>query len=143
MFIPPADLWSVQATTGDRPPALSYLTLTKIDQHRAALFGGYGGSWRHNDTYVLDMATWVWEICMYTHNTLCCTTSACGQRLHVAVHCSFWSISRDGYYFTHQLLNYNNNTLRGVLYSTYSCCSVRKCVREVCFSCSSHLSALV
>ena len=100
MFIPPADLWSVQATTGDRPPALNNLTLTKIDQHRAALFGGHDGRKYHNDTYVLDMATWVWgNMYVYT-NTLYCTTSACGQGLHVAVHCSFWNISRDGYYFT-------------------------------------------
>ena len=68
MFIPPADLWSVQATTGDRPPALYGLTLTKIDQHRAALFGGSDGRNRqNNDTYVLDMATWVWgNLYVYT-----------------------------------------------------------------------------
>ena len=67
MFIPPADLWSVQATTGDRPPALDGLTLTKIDRHRAALFGGLDGISFHNDTYVLDMATWVWgNLYVYT-----------------------------------------------------------------------------
>ena len=55
----PADTWIAQATTGEKPPALWGHTLTKIDQHRAGLFGGFDGGRDHNDTFILDMETWV------------------------------------------------------------------------------------
>ena len=69
---------------------------------------------------IMTLMYWTWphgygEICMYTHNTLCCTTSACGQWLHVAVHCSFWSISRDGYFFTHYEVYSTVHTVVAVL----------------------------
>ena len=54
----PTDTWTAQATTGEKPPALYGHTLTMVDQHRSLLFGGYGGGY-HNDTYILDMETWV------------------------------------------------------------------------------------
>ena len=62
----PAGVWAVQRTTGESPPPLSHHTFTKIDHHRAVVFGGYTGSSYLNDTYVLDMETWVWRcICLY------------------------------------------------------------------------------
>ena len=62
----PAGVWAVQMTTGESPPPLSRHTFTKIDYHRAVVFGGYTGSSRLNDTYVLDMETWVWRcMCLY------------------------------------------------------------------------------
>ena len=65
----PAGVWAVQTTTGESPPPLSRHTFTKIDHHRAVVFGGYTGSsylsWL-NDTYVLDMETWVCRcMCLY------------------------------------------------------------------------------
>jgi len=54
----PAGVWTVQPTTGDKPPPLTGHTFTKIDHHRAAVFGGFFGN-RTNDTYMLDMETWV------------------------------------------------------------------------------------
>ena len=56
----PAGVWAVQPTTGQKPPPLSHHTFTMIDHHRAVMFGGYTGSSKVNDTYVLDMKTWVW-----------------------------------------------------------------------------------
>ena len=55
----PTDTWTAQATTGEKPPALRGHTLTMVDQHRSILFGGYDGGRWHNDTYILDMETWV------------------------------------------------------------------------------------
>ena len=51
-----AGVWVAQSTTGERPPPQSCSTFTKIDSHRAVLFGGSVGS---NSTYVLDVDTWV------------------------------------------------------------------------------------
>ena len=56
----PTDTWTAQATTGEKPPALWGHTLTMVDQNRAVAFGGRDGSYvYHNDTYILDMETWV------------------------------------------------------------------------------------
>ena len=55
----PAGVWSVHPTTGEKPPPLADHTFTKIDHHRAVVFGGWTGSCKLNDTYVLDMETWV------------------------------------------------------------------------------------
>ena len=61
----PAGVWAVQTTNGESPPPLAGHTLTKIDHHRAVVFGGYTGSYS-NDTYVLDMETWVCRcMCLY------------------------------------------------------------------------------
>lgn len=56
-------VWSAQPTTGEKPPPLCDHTFTKIDQHRAVVFGGWSGRNRCDidDTYVLDMETWVWH----------------------------------------------------------------------------------
>jgi len=54
-----ADTWSNQPTTGEKPPPLASLSFTKVDHHRAVLFGGYTGSYKVNDAYVLDMEKWV------------------------------------------------------------------------------------
>lgn len=53
------DMWSHQPTTGEQPPPVTLHTFTKIDNHRAVVFGGYAGKSRLNDTYVLDTETWV------------------------------------------------------------------------------------
>ena len=69
----PAGVWAVQMTTGESPPALSWHTFTKIDHHRAVVFGGSSGSFT-NETYVLDMETWVWQcMCLYIIISLFCT----------------------------------------------------------------------
>ena len=57
----PAGVWSAQPTTGEKPPPLESHSFTKIDQHRAVVFGGFTGNKETNDTYVLDMETWVWR----------------------------------------------------------------------------------
>ena len=59
-------VWSTPPTTGEKPPPLAWHTFTKIDHHRAVVFGGDDRSTIHNDAYVLDMETWVWKcmICM-------------------------------------------------------------------------------
>ena len=54
-------LWSVQTTTGDKPSPRGAYTFTKIDHHRAVVFGGYTGTSVLNDVYVLDMEKWVWR----------------------------------------------------------------------------------
>ena len=54
-------VWALQPTTGEKPPPLDDHTFIKIDNHRAVVFGGYTGTSRVNDTYVLDMETWVWR----------------------------------------------------------------------------------
>ena len=67
-------MWTSQATTGEKPPALSGHTLTMIDQNTALLFGGSDGTAKHNDSYVLNMDTWV--CCMiYLQGTAIYTTS--------------------------------------------------------------------
>ena len=40
---------------------MAWHTFTKVDHHRAVIFGGFTGSTELNDTYVLDMETWVWR----------------------------------------------------------------------------------
>ena len=61
-----ADEWSVQPTTGEKPPQLASHTFTKVDHHRAVVFGGHTGSSVINDAYVLDMKTWV-RMCSCVH----------------------------------------------------------------------------
>ena len=64
MYISPIILtgeWLSPPTTGEAPPPLSSHTFTKIDHHRAVVFGGNSGTQRFNDAYVLDMETWVWK----------------------------------------------------------------------------------
>ena len=61
------DEWSAQPTTGEKPPPLSHHTFTKIDHSRAVVFGGLTRNSRLNDSYILDMETWVWKLwCMCT-----------------------------------------------------------------------------
>ena len=55
----PTDTWTAQATTGEKPPALYGHTLTMVDHRNALLFGGMSGGRYYNDTYILDMETWV------------------------------------------------------------------------------------
>ena len=52
------DTWTAQNTTGDKPPPLGGHTFTRITENKAVVFGGYSSD-LHNDTYVLDMDTWV------------------------------------------------------------------------------------
>lgn len=55
-----AGMWTVQLTTGEKPPPVEDHTFTKIDHHRAVVCGGHtetGGSL--NDAYILDMNKWV------------------------------------------------------------------------------------
>ena len=69
----PAGVWAEQPTTGEKPPPLSSHTFTQVDHHRAVLFGGWTGR-RINDTYILDMKTWVWKcMCLHMHTNLFCT----------------------------------------------------------------------
>ena len=69
----PTGVWAVQMTTGESPPPLYYHTFTKIDHNRVVVFGGFAGS-SSNDTYVLDMETWVWRcMCLYMLICILCT----------------------------------------------------------------------
>ena len=67
----------MQRTTGESPPPLSHHTFTRIDHHRAVVFGGLAESSREDDTYgtyVLDMETWVCRcMCLYILICLFCT----------------------------------------------------------------------
>ena len=55
-----AGVWSCPATTGERPPPCSGLTLTAIDDRRAVLFGGANiDQGRMNDVYIIDFHTMV------------------------------------------------------------------------------------
>ena len=61
-------MWSVQTTTGEKPPPLGAYTFTKVDHHRAVVFGGYTGTGVLNDVHVLDMEKWVWRgMGLYIH----------------------------------------------------------------------------
>ena len=53
------DTWSVQPTTGEKPPPLAYHTFTLTGRHTATVFGGVGGIKKYDATYLLDMETWV------------------------------------------------------------------------------------
>ena len=78
----PAGVWAVQRMTGESPPPLSFPTFTKIDHHRAVVFGGYRyvqGDIYLNGTYVLDMETWVWK-CMCLYILLCTYCLAAGDQ---------------------------------------------------------------
>ena len=70
LHIFPIDTWSDQPATGDKPPPVSSHTFTKLDHHRAVVFGGFTGKSELNDVYILDMETWVCiEVycgCVYT-----------------------------------------------------------------------------
>ena len=71
-------MWSVPHTTGEKPPPMARHTFTKVDHRRAVVFGGSLGGGKTNDTYVLDMETWVWRLlgadictcayCLSSHN---------------------------------------------------------------------------
>ena len=52
-------MWSVPDTTGETPPVLRGHTLTSVDSNRAVLFGGYDWGTHCNETYLLDMESWV------------------------------------------------------------------------------------
>ena len=56
------DVWIRPAVTGSSPLACDGCTLTKVDKHRAILFGGHGNG--HHTLvppciYILDMQYWV------------------------------------------------------------------------------------
>ena len=52
--------WIAQSTSGKRPVGLWGHSLTMINRGRALLFGGWsGGAKWHNDTYLLDLESWV------------------------------------------------------------------------------------
>ena len=61
IFVPIyTETWNIQATTGDKPPALCGHTLTIMDGNKALLFAGVDDKnhW-HNQSYLLDMEKWV------------------------------------------------------------------------------------
>ena len=48
--------WSSPTLRGTRPPPCGNFSLTKIDDHRAVLFGGISPSeWSTNEVYILDL----------------------------------------------------------------------------------------
>ena len=53
MSSPPAGEWSSPNITGQPPPPCSGLTLTPVDERRAALFGGWSGSGAHSDDLLI------------------------------------------------------------------------------------------
>ena len=58
MFMISSGTWSSITCTGTRPPPCAAFSLTMIDNHRAALFGGTQAGCI-NDAYTLDLATMV------------------------------------------------------------------------------------
>ena len=55
------DMWIWPTVSGELPPPCIDSGLTRIDHHRALLFGGYGvkSMWIEPDVYVLDLQHWV------------------------------------------------------------------------------------
>ena len=52
--------WSTPTTTGDCPPPCVDFSFTRVDEHRAVVFGGYQPeAGTVADTYILNMETWV------------------------------------------------------------------------------------
>ena len=45
-------------------------TFTMIDHHRAVVFGGRAESGKMNETFVLDMKTWVRITCVWPVHTV-------------------------------------------------------------------------
>ncbi len=52
-------VWSSRELKGERPPPCDSFTFTKLDQHRAVLFGGRQPNHRVNDVYVFDFRNMV------------------------------------------------------------------------------------
>ena len=61
LFVHPvsAGTWSCPATTGDKPLPCAHFTLTKVDDSRVVMFGGWTGIRFLNDVYILDVKQWV------------------------------------------------------------------------------------
>jgi hypothetical protein len=55
------DMWFRPTITGSPPPACNWCSLTRVDHHRAVLFGGAGKGVEliSPDVYILDMNHWV------------------------------------------------------------------------------------
>ena len=51
----PAVIWTAPSVRGDRPPPMSYFTMTSVDSKRAVLFGGNSRNGRMNDTYIVTL----------------------------------------------------------------------------------------
>ncbi len=58
---PTSGVWSFTELKGEVPPPCSGFTFTKVDQHRAVLFGGRQPDNRVNGVYIFDfrnMVSW-------------------------------------------------------------------------------------
>ena len=74
-----AGVWSCPATTGDKPPPCSGLTITTVDDRRAVLFGGGNEEQeRMNDVFIIDLSTMV-LVCVL------CVYNVCGMCVHAGV----------------------------------------------------------
>ena len=51
--------WSFPTISGTRPPPCNFFSFTRIDDHRAVLFGGKQHERRTNDVYIFDMTRMV------------------------------------------------------------------------------------
>ena len=55
-----AGLWlAIPPVTGCVPPSSNYFSFTIMDDHQVILFGGFNGSEKFDDVYILDLTTWV------------------------------------------------------------------------------------
>ena len=61
LFSSSLDSWHRPTITGTPPPACSKMSLTRVDSHRAVMFGGGGkdNELLSPDVYILDMLNWV------------------------------------------------------------------------------------
>ena len=61
LFFSPLDMWFRPTITGSPPPACHWCSLTRVDHHRAVLFGGKGKDNERilPDVYILDANHWV------------------------------------------------------------------------------------
>lgn len=58
--VPYPGTWSSPTTMGSRPPPCVDFSLTKVDSHRAVVFGGYQPeTGTVAETYILNIETWV------------------------------------------------------------------------------------
>ena len=56
MSSPPGGWSSLKYTvTGQAPPPCSGLTLTKVGEKRAAMYGGWDGSSRYNHLFIVEL----------------------------------------------------------------------------------------
>ena len=64
LYAPYIGKWLSPQTTGMRPLPCAGFSFTKVDLHRAVLFGGRQAEKRVNEIHILNMENWVCRFCI-------------------------------------------------------------------------------